>query len=70
MFSPIKNIIMTPLFTFSIVATAAIAGLLLVVVIMHFVRYRKTEKSHSEMDSSVTESTTRSEDLIGIGQHN
>ena len=56
-----KIIIMTPVFVLSLLATVAIVGSLLVVLIEHIHRHEKAEKLQSEMDDSVNESTTHSE---------
>ena len=52
---------MTPIFVFSLLAAIAIAGLLLVVLIEHMLRYDKAEKSERGKDDSATESIIDSE---------
>ncbi len=52
---------MTPVFIFSLVATVAIVGSLLIVLVEHVHRHDKAEKLQRRMDDSVTESITDSE---------
>ena len=53
--SPIKLINMTPVFVFSLVATVAVVGSLLFVMIQHARTYDEAESTQERMDDSLTD---------------